>query len=352
MRGTVPALAQYPATMLQRPEAPVDTNPHFEPLTLDDIRAAHHLIEPYVIRTPAVPWPGEGIDELLAPGTRVSAKLELLQRTGSFKARGALVNVLSLTDAERSRGITAVSAGNHAIAAAWAAQRTGTSAKVCMINTANQRRRDLTARYGAEVVMAGSAAEAFAMADRLVAEEGRVMIHPFEGRRTALGTATCGLEFMEQVPDLDAVIVPIGGGGLIAGISAAVKLMNPRCQVFGVEPEGADSMTRSFRTGSPQSIEKIATIADSLGAPFALPYGYESARRNTDGIVTVTDEELRAAMRLTFLDAKLAVEPAGASALAALVGPLRHELAGQHVGLVVCGSNIDAATYTRLLLPD
>ncbi|MEI8241002.1 MAG: threonine/serine dehydratase [Actinomycetota bacterium] len=338
--------------MLQRPVPPIEVLHAFEPLTLDDIRAAQRLIEPYIIRTPSVPWPGEGIDDLLAPATRVSAKLELLQRTGSFKARGALVNVLSLTEDERSRGITAVSAGNHAIAAAWAAQRTGTSAKVCMIDTANQRRRDLTARYGAEVVMAGSAAEAFAMADRLVAEEGRVMIHPFEGRRTALGTATCGLEFMEQVPDLDAVVVPVGGGGLIAGISAAVKLMNPRCRVFGVEPQGADSMTRSFRAGSPQSIEKVATIADSLGAPFALPYGYESARRNTDGIVIVTDHELRAAMRLTFLDAKLAVEPAGASALAALIGPLRDELAGAHVGLVVCGSNIDAATYTRLLLPD
>jgi threonine dehydratase len=335
--------------MLQRPEPPIASSPEFEPLTLHDIRAAQRLIEPYVVRTPAVTWPGEGIDELVAPGTRVSAKLELLQRTGSFKARGALVNLLSLTDAQRSLGITAVSAGNHAIAAAWAAQRTGTSAKVCMIDTANQRRRDLTARYGAEVVMAGSAAEAFAMADRLVEEEGRVMIHPFEGRRTALGTATCGLEFIEQVPDLDAVIVPIGGGGLIAGVSAAVKLVNPGCQVFGVEPEGADTMTRSFRAGTPQSIERVATIADSLGAPFALPFGYESTRRNTDGIVTVSDDELRSAMRLTFLDAKLAVEPAGASALAALVGPLREHLAGAHVGLVVCGSNIDAATYFRLL---
>jgi threonine dehydratase len=337
--------------MLQRPAPPIEPTPDFEPLTLVDIRAARHLIEPHIIRTPAVPWPGEGIDTSLAPGTRVSAKLELLQRTGSFKARGALFNVLSLTEAERARGITAVSAGNHAIAAAWAAQRSGTSAKVCMIDTANQRRRDLTARYGAEVVMAGSAAEAFAMADRLVADEGRVMIHPFEGRRTALGTATCGLEFMEQAPDLDAVIVPIGGGGLIAGISAAVKLINPACRVFGVEPEGADSMTRSFREGAPQSIEKVATIADSLGAPFALPYGYESTRRNTEGIVTVSDDELRAAMRLTFLDAKLAVEPAGASALAALIGPLRDELAGLHVGVVVCGSTIDAETYTRLLLP-
>jgi threonine dehydratase len=319
----------------------------FEPLTLLEIQAAASLIAEHVLVTPSITWPGDDLMKLLAAGTKVSAKLELLQRTGSFKARGALVNMLKLTADQRVRGITAVSAGNHAIAAAWAAQMVGVPAKIMMINTANPRRVELANSFGAEIVISGSAQEAFAAADALVLSEGRTLVHPFDGRSTALGTATVGLEFMTQVPDLDAVIVPIGGGGLIAGVAAAVKLVKPSCLVFGVEPVGADSMSRSFAAGKPQSIEKVATIADSLGAPYALPFTFELARRNVDQLVLVSDDELRSAMRLTFLDAKLAVEPAGAAALAALVGPLKDRLEGTHVGLIVCGSNIDMQTYQR-----
>ena len=329
-----------------------DTSSAAPSLTLEEIRAAQALIAEHVLVTPAVRWPGTGLPGLLAADTTVSAKLELLQRTGSFKARGALVNVLRLTPEQRERGITAVSAGNHAIAAAWAAQMVGVPAKIMMINTANPRRVELANSFDAEIIMSGSAHEAFAMADELVAKEGRTLVHPFEGRQTALGTATVGVEFMEQVPSLDAVIVPIGGGGLIGGISAAVKLANPNCQVFGVEPEGADSMHRSFAAGEPRSIEKVATIADSLGAPYAMPFTFGLTRANVDDLVLVNDAQLRAAMRLTFLDAKLAVEPAGAAALAALVGPLRDRLAGKHVGLIVCGSNIDMHTYYRYLSED
>jgi threonine dehydratase len=318
---------------------------HFTPLTLHDIREAQALIAEHVLLTPSITWPGDELPKLLGPRTSVSAKLELLQRTGSFKARGALVNMLRLTDEQRHRGITAVSAGNHAIAAAWAAQKVGVSAKIMMINTANPRRVALANSFGAEIVMAGSAQEAFAAADALVIAEGRTLVHPFDGRSTALGTATVGLEFMAQAPGLDAVIVPIGGGGLIAGVSAAVKLINPSCLVFGVEPEGADSMRRSLTAGEPRSIDKVNTIADSLGAPYALPFSFELARRNVDDVVLVSDNDLRAAMHLTFLDAKLAVEPAGAAALAALIGPLKDRLAGAHVGLIVCGSNIDMQTY-------
>lgn len=321
----------------------------FDPLTLEEIRGAQTMIAAHVLATPAIVWPGTEVPKLLPSGTRITAKLELLQRTGSFKARGALVNIMRLTADQRLRGITAVSAGNHAIAAAWAAQMVGVPAKIMMINTANPRRVELANSFGAEIVMAGSAHEAFAMADELVENEGRTLVHPFEGRSTATGTATLGLEFMTQVSDLDAVVVPIGGGGLIAGVSAAVKLMNPTCQVFGVEPEGADSMHRSFAAGEPRSIEKVATIADSLGAPYAMPFTFALTRANVDDLVLVNDAQLRAAMRLTFLDAKLAVEPAGAAALAALIGPLRDRLAGKHVGLIVCGSNIDIRTYYRYL---
>lgn len=335
--------------MILRSAPPTQPLDGFQPLTAAEIAATRQQLAAHVLTTPTVTWPGYEVPALLAPGTRITAKLELLQRTGSFKARGAMVNTLALTEAERARGVTAVSAGNHAIAVAWAAQSAGVSAKVVMIGTANPRRIELTKGFGAEVIMAGDAAQAFAAAERLVADEGRVMLHPFEGRRTALGTATVGAELMEQAAGLDAVIVPIGGGGLSSGVASAVKLANPACQVYGVEPTGADSMHRSFRAGEPQPIERPTSIADSLGAPYALPWSYECTRRNMDGLVLVDDDQLRAAMRLTFLDAKLAVEPAGAAALAALLGPLRDTLAGAHVGLIVCGSNIDIDTYTRLL---
>jgi threonine dehydratase len=154
---------------------------------------------------------------------------------------------------------------------------------------------------------------------------------------------------MEQAPELDAVIVPIGGGGLCAGVAAAVKQLSPKTQVFGVEPVGADSMHRSFKAGSPQSIEAVRTIADSLGAPYALPYSFEMCRRFVDELVLVDDDQLRDSMRLLFTQAKLACEPAGAAATAALVNPLRSRLFGKRVGLIVCGSNIDPETFAKHL---
>ncbi len=181
---------------------------------------------------------------------------------------------------------------------------------------------------------------------QIEAEEGRVAVHPFEGPLTALGTATVGLEFMEQAPDLDAVIIPIGGGGLCAGMATAIKQLNPRCAVYGVEPEGADTMRRSFAAGTPQAIDTVRTIADSLGAPYALPYSFDLCRRHVDELVLIDDEAIRRAMGLLFSDMKLAVEPAGAAATAALCGPLRERLQGGRVGLIVCGANIDLASFS------
>src|SRR5207248_8437518 len=168
----------------------------------------------------------------------------------------------------------------------------------------------------------------------------RTFIHPFEGFGTALGTATLGLELCEQAPEIEAVIIPIGGGGLCAGVAAAVKQRLPHVQVYGVEPEGADSMHRSFRSGKPESIDKVRTIADSLGAPYAAPYSFELCRRFVDELVLVDDDALRDAMRFLVATAKLAVEPAGAAATAALLGPLRSPLDGKRVGVIVCGGNI------------
>jgi threonine dehydratase len=322
------------------------------PLTLDEIRLAAGRLADHVVRTPVHRLRSPEVEEALGAATETWLKLELFQRTGTFKARGALLNVLELPEAARERGVTAVSAGNHAAAVAFAAATAGISAKVVMFKSANPMRVQLCRSFGAEVVFAENAHAGFELAARLAEQEGRTLIHPFEGRTTALGTATVGLELCEQIPGLDAVIVPIGGGGLCAGIASAVKLLAPRCEVFGVEPEGADSMHRSFAAGEPRSIERVSTIADSLGAPYALPISFELCRRNVDGLVLISDADMRAAMRFLLRNAKLAVEPAGAAATAALLGPLKERLRGKRVGLIVCGSNIDSATYARLIAYD
>jgi threonine dehydratase len=262
-----------------------------------------------------------------------------------------LLNALSLTDAQRQSGVTAVSAGNHAIAVAFAAREVGTTAKVVMPRTANAARVALCRAYGAEVVLVDNVHHAFDTVKQIEAAEHRSFIHPFDGELTILGTATVGYELCRQIADMDAVIVPVGGGGLIAGIACAVKQMQPQCRVYGVEPEGADSMSRSFRAGSPQKLDRVDTIADSLGAPYALPYSFGIARQFVDEIVTIPDLAMQRAMGLLFADMKLAVEPAGAAATAALCGPLRERLAGQRVGVIVCGSNIDAATFAAQMLP-
>ncbi len=326
--------------------APVADTPR---LTLVEIRAARALLGERIRTTPIQPLAGPAVEAALPAGTCVTLKLELFQHTGSFKARGALVNALSLTEAERARGICAISAGNHAIAAAFAARAVGTSAKIVMKEGANPFRVAECRRYGGEIVFEPGFEAAFRRVEEIREKEGRTLVHPFEGLRTALGTGTLGLEFIEQAPHLDAVIVPIGGGGLAAGLATAIRLARPDCRIYGVEPVGADTMYRSFAAGSPQSIAKIDTIADSLGAPYALPISFALCRASIDEIVRIDDAEMIAAMRFLLENARLAVEPAGAAATAALLGPLRQRLAGRRVGIVVCGSNISSEAYAHLI---
>jgi threonine dehydratase len=318
-------------------------------LTLNDIRGARALLGDRILTTPVMPLTGPAAEAAFGTGTRVSLKLELFQHTGSFKARGALVNTLSLTVAERARGICAISAGNHAIAAAFAARAVGTSARIVMKEGANPFRVAECRRFGGEIVFEADFHAAFRRVEEIREKEGRTLVHPFEGLLTARGTGTLGLEFIEQAPDLEAVVVPVGGGGLAAGLASAIRLAKPDCRIYGVEPFGADTMFRSFKAGSPQSIERIETIADSLGAPYALPISYALCRASLDEIVRIEDAEMIAAMRFLAAHARLAVEPAGAASTAALLGPLKGRLAGRRVGLVVCGSNISAEAYAHLM---
>ncbi len=316
---------------------------------LDTIRKARERLGDLVVTTPVRRWEDAALVREIGPGTTVLLKEELFQRTGTFKPRGALTVMLSLPKDVLARGVTAVSAGNHAIAVAYAAGVLGTTAKVVMPRSASPFRVAKCRSLGAEAVLVDDVHQAFSRVKEIESEEGRTFVHPFEGPLTALGTATLGLELVEQAGDLDAVVVPIGGGGLCAGVAAAVKLARPSCRVYGVEPEGADSMRRSFDAGEPQAIDRVRTIADSLGAPHAAPYSFALCRKYVDDLVLVSDDQLRRAMLLLFSSAKLAVEPAGAAATAALGGPLRERLAGKRVALVVCGANIDAATFSKHL---
>jgi threonine dehydratase len=313
-----------------------------EPIpTLDDIATQHFALTPWVARTPVF----DKLDFPSLEGTVVNFKFELLQAGGSFKTRGAFTNLLALDEAQRSAGVTCVSGGNHAVAVAYAAMRLGTSAKVVVFRSANPARIALCRQYGAEMVMAENATEAFEIVRRIEAEEGRYFVHPYNGYRTVLGTSTLGYEWATQTPDLDAVIVPIGGGGLAAGVSTALRLANPRIHVYGVEPDGSDAMGKSFAANHTVKLGHMHSIADSLMAPHTEQYSYELCRRHIDRLVTVTDNQLRSAMLTLFTQLKLAVEPACAAATAALLGPLRETLQGKRVGVLLCGTNIDPVSF-------
>lgn len=299
-------------------------------------------------RTPLVDYYGSYLQQEM-PDTPVSLKLELFQVTGSFKPRGALQVMRQIPAAAQAAGVTAFSAGNHAIATAYAAASLGLSAKVAMPETASPLRVKRCRDYGAEVVFGDSIEAVLEIVAHLQQHEGRTLVHPFEGEHTVAGTGTLGLEMHQQAGPLDVVIVPVGGGGLIAGVAAAISQLQPQCRVFGVEPEGAAGVRDSLLAGEPLPSVKVKTIADSLGAPLHMPYTFGVIQQCVEQVVTVSDADLVASMRLMQEDLKLAVEPAAAAALAAMLGPLRDVCQHQRVGLVVCGSNIDIDTHQRLV---
>jgi threonine dehydratase len=317
--------------------------------SISQMRAAAKSLAPHLIATAIQSCQGVELEARLGAQTPLLLKLELFQRTGTFKFRAAMLNVLALTAEQRQHGVTAVSAGNHAIAVACAAQRAGVSAKVVMLATASPLRVAAARAYGAEVIISTDGRAAFALAEDIRKAEARTFIHPFDGANVILGTSGVGLEFLDQAPDLDAIVVAIGGGGLMAGVAAAVKQMKPSCRVYGAEPTGADVMSRSFRAAAPQHMERIDTIADSLAPPMTTQGTYDVCRRFVDDIVTVSDDAICAALALLYREAKLAVEPAPAAAIAAVLGPLASRLRGARTGVVICGANIDSESFYRYL---
>jgi len=315
---------------------------------LADIAAQRAILKPYIRTTPVA----NRLDIPGLVGALVQFKFELLQVTGTFKARGAFSNLLALSPAQKAAGVTAFSAGNHAVAVAYAAMQLGVDAKVVMLNTANPARVALARQFGAEVQMAQNGLEGFKIVEDIQRAEGRAFVHPFTTYPTVLGTATLGAEWAEQARSsefegLDAVILPIGGGGLAAGVARAFKLISPDVTIYGAEPEGAAVMAKSFANGGPVEMGPMQTIVDSLMAPHTEAYSYSLCHRHIDALVTVSDDQVRSAMHLLFNDLKLAVEPACAVATAAALSPLRERIKGKRVGVLLCGSNTDFETVIR-----
>jgi len=313
-------------------------------LTLKAIEQAAARLEGRVLRTPTINYSGQPL-----PGhadKSLHIKLELLQTGGSFKLRGALNAVSQLPDS--TPGIVAFSAGNHAIAAALAGKAAGFPVTVVMPKSANPYRVERCREEGADIVFGNNVSELMSIVERLQNERGLAMVHPFESWHTVEGTGTVGLELMQDIPNLEVVLVPVGGGGLIAGVAAAVKALNPNCQVIGIEPSGARGMAASLTAGKPLPTVPVNTIADSLGAPLHLPITFGLVQTHVDRMVQVEEQALREAMKWFFTSLKLAVEPACAATIAALMGPLQN-IDAKRIGIIACGTNIDTRTYQSLL---
>jgi threonine dehydratase len=313
-------------------------------ITKDDILAARERIRLHVHETPLL------TSARLGAGTGVTLRLkcESMQRTGSFKARGALNAMMQLSRAEKDRGVVTVSAGNHAQALAWAARQVGAECIAVMPEGASPSKVQATESYGGKVeIAAGEKRRAFERAQE-IASAGRVMVHPFEDPRVAAGQGTVALELLEQCKDLRAVVVPIGGGGLIAGIAVAIKAMAPDIRVIGVEPDGAATMHHSVAAGTPQNIAP-KTVADGLAAPMVGEMTLEAVRSHVDDLVLVSDDEILAAMRDLMTYTKLVVEPAGAAAVAAIRTRKVSFDAGAQVAAIISGGNIDLQRLKTLL---
>jgi threonine dehydratase len=316
--------------------------------TLDDVVAAQARIAGRVHRTPLTT--ATSLGALLQPPVNLYLKEEQRQKTGSFKARGVLNRLATLSAAERARGLVTVSAGNHAQALSWAATAEGLAATVFMRRGAAANKVAATRAYGATVdLSAADNTEAFERAHALEREAGMTFIHPYDHPMTVAGTGTVGAEILDDLPEPDIVLVPVGGGGLISGVAMAIKERRPATRVIGVEPIGAQTVTLALAAGHVVNPGAMNTIADGLAAPFAGELNLAMIQRYVDEIVLVSDDDLRQAMRLLLERAKLLAEPSGAAGLAALLAGRVADTAGKTVTVLVSGGNIDIAQLPALL---
>jgi threonine dehydratase len=314
-------------------------------MTLDDVLAARARLVATIVATPC-PY-SETLSVMT--GARVFVKLENLQMTGSFKERGAANLLLQLSPAERRRGVVAASAGNHALAVAFHAGRLGIAAAVVMPEWAPLGKVMAARRHGAEVILGGeNYDEAYARAKEIEAERDLVFVHPFDDPRVIAGQGTIGLELLEQVPNLDAILVPVGGGGLIGGIGLAVKSQRPAVRVVGVQTAEMPAMKAALAAGQRVMLPAATTIADGIAVRRVGDHTFDLARRYADEVASVDEEEIANAILLLLEIEKTVVEGAGAVSLAALVNK-RVPLEGKTVALVLSGGNIDVNLISRII---
>ncbi|MES1241809.1 MAG: pyridoxal-phosphate dependent enzyme [Acidobacteriota bacterium] len=317
------------------------------PVTFEDVKAARERIAAHIHRTPVLH--SRQIDERV--GCRVFFKCETLQRVGAFKARGAFSRLTLLTPEERARGVVAFSSGNHAQAVALAARELGIRATIIMPQDAPATKVAATRGYGARVILydrlGGEDREAIAR--KLVDEDGATLVPPFDDDAVIAGQGTLGLELMEDVPDLEVIVTPCGGGGLLSGVSLAARGLSPDIRLYGVEPEAGDDMQRSLAAGEPVSVPLPATIADALQTMRPAERTLAIVSALAEGVVTVSDLELRRAMALLASRMKLMVEPGGAAAFAAVLHGKIPDISGRKVGVVLSGGNVDLERFGSLV---
>ena len=315
----------------------------------NNIDRAREVLQGKIVNTPTLELNEDDLREILPDNSEVSIKLELFQQTGSFKARGVAIGLETLEKDKKAQGIVTVTGGNHGIATAWGASQYGISAKIIMPKTADPFRIDKCKNLGAEVILAENVDDAFRRLDEIEKEENRFVLHPFNQENMIIGSATCCAEILDQMGDIDILIIPIGGGGLIGGMAHYLDQINSSVELLGVEPVGADSFTKSLEKKSAVRIKKVDTIADSLGAPMAMEFSFNIAKKRVSQVEKVTDDEIRNAMitmrdRLGFI-----VEPACATSLAGLQERYKKKCEGKKVGIIACGSNISFDRYNEIL---
>ena len=312
-------------------------------LTLEMIQDARKTLEGVARVTPLFE------SAFISPNANVYIKCENMQVTGSFKLRGAYYKTANLTDEEAARGVIACSAGNHAQGVALAAQKKGIKATICMPAGAPLAKVEATKSYGAEVVLVpGVYDDAAAKAQELQKEKGYTFLHPFNDEYVMAGQGTVALEILDKLPEAEVVLVPIGGGGLIAGIAAAVKAINPDCKVYGVQAAGAPSMKRSLEEGKIGKLAEVSTMADGIAVKEPGNLTFEYCRKYVDGVVTVTEAEIASAILMLLEKHKMVAEGAGAVSVAAAMTN-KVDIAGKKVVCVVSGGNVDVNVLDRII---
>lgn len=312
-------------------------------MTLDKIYHAAFVLKDIIRKTDVIAAPE------LNPDADIILKTENLQVTGSFKVRGAAYKISQLSDEEKARGVIACSAGNHAQGVALAATKAGAKSLICLPDNAPISKIEATKKYGADVCLVpGVYDDAYNKALELRDSEGYTFVHPFNDEDVIAGQGTIGLEILEQVPDVDAVIVPVGGGGLISGVAYAIKALNPNVKVYGVQASGAPSMVKSVKEGKIKKLASVTTIADGIAVKEPGDLTFDLVSQCVDELVTVTDDEVAAAILALIEQQKLCAEGAGAVSVAAAMFN-KVPVAGKKVVCLVSGGNIDVTILSRVI---